>query len=90
MDRCVAIAISAALAAGGGALLAGCEVFPLVGGMAQNFEYQKLIEVHGASGAGTAGYRYRLTDLGRDRAGQYLDICAYVGPAPVPLVQYVQ
>jgi hypothetical protein len=50
---------------------------------------EKLIEVKGAGGAGTAGYRYALTDLGRDRALQFLDISRYVGPAPVPLVQYV-
>ena len=34
---------------------------------------------------GRAGYRYALTDLGRDRARQYLDANQYVGPAPVPL-----
>jgi hypothetical protein len=49
---------------------------------------EKLIEVRGSSGAGTAGYRYALTDLGRDRAGQYLDLCRYVGYAPVPLAHY--
>ena len=41
-----------------------------------------------AGGAGTAGYRYALTDLGRERAMQFLDISRYVGPAPVPLAQY--
>ena len=40
-------------------------------------------------GSGTAGYRYALTDLGRDRARQYLDANQYVGPAPVPLAGYV-
>jgi hypothetical protein len=45
--------------------------------------------VRGAAGAGTAGYRYALTDLGRDRARQYLDANQYVGPAPVPLEAYV-
>ena len=50
---------------------------------------EKLVEVRGAAGAGTAGFRYALTDLGRDRARQYLDITQYVGAAPVPLDQYV-
>ena len=50
---------------------------------------QRLIEVKGATGAGTAGFRLGLTDLGRDRARQYLDANAYVGPAPVPLGAYV-
>ena len=54
----------------------------------QHARIEKLVEVRGTSGAGTAGYRYILTDLGRDRAGQFLDICRYVGPAPVPLTQY--
>ena len=41
------------------------------------------------AGSGAAGYRYALTDLGRDRARQYLDANQYVGPAPVPLEAYV-
>jgi predicted ATPase with chaperone activity len=32
---------------------------------------------------------YRLTDTGRDRAHRALRECAYVGPAPVPLDDYV-
>ncbi len=54
----------------------------------QHARTEKLIEVRGTSGVGTAGYRYVLTDLGRDRAGQFLDVSRYVGPAPVPLAQY--
>jgi hypothetical protein len=50
---------------------------------------EQLIEIKGASGAGTAGYTYALTDRGRDRAKQYFEINGYVGPAPVPLDQYV-
>jgi len=50
---------------------------------------QRLIEVRGATGTGPASFRYTLTDLGRDRARQYLDINQYVGPAPVPLAAYV-
>jgi len=34
-------------------------------------------------------YYYHLTDQGRQRAQTYLDACAYVGPAPVPLIEYV-
>jgi hypothetical protein len=50
---------------------------------------EKLVEVRGATGAGTAGYRYALTDLGRERARALLDVNSYIGPAPVPLHQYV-
>ncbi len=50
---------------------------------------ERLVEVRGATGSGTAGYRYALTDAGRERALQYLDITHYIGPAPVPLAAYV-
>jgi hypothetical protein len=50
---------------------------------------QRQIEVRGTTGSGTAGFRYALTDLGRDRAHQYLEINQYIGPAPVPLAAYV-
>ncbi len=62
--------------------------YSVLDAMIQHARVEKLIEVRGASGAGSAGYRYSLTDLGRDRANQFLDINRYVGPAPVPLVQY--
>jgi hypothetical protein len=54
----------------------------------QHGRIEKLLEVRGASGAGSAGYRYALTDLGRDRANQFFDLSRYVGPAPVPLAHY--
>jgi hypothetical protein len=54
----------------------------------QHGRVEKLLEVRGASGAGSAGYRYALTDLGRDRAHQFFELSRYVGPAPVPLAQY--
>ena len=50
---------------------------------------ERLVEVRGMTGAGGASYRYALTDAGRDRARQYLEINQYVGPAPVPLASYV-
>ena len=62
--------------------------YSVLDSLIQHARVEKLIEVKGAAGAGSAGYRYILTDLGRDRAGQYFDISRYVGPAPVPLAQY--
>lgn len=35
-----------------------------------------------------ASYTHALTDLGRERAREYLQLSAYVGPAPVTLDQY--
>jgi hypothetical protein len=56
--------------------------------LVQHARVEKLVEVRGATGTGTAAYRYILTDLGRDRAMQYLEVNRYVGPAPVALAQY--
>ena len=50
---------------------------------------ERLIEVRGASAAASSSYRYALTDLGRSRALQYLEINLYTGAAPVPLAAYV-
>jgi hypothetical protein len=62
--------------------------YSILDAMIQHARIEKLVEVRGASGAGSAGYRYALTDLGRDRAGRFFDVSRYVGPAPVPLAQY--
>ena len=40
---------------------------------------EQLIEVRGAAGTGSAGYRYALTDNGRDRARQYIEVNQYAG-----------
>jgi hypothetical protein len=62
--------------------------YSVLDALVQHARVEKLAEVRGASGAGNAGYRYILTDLGRDRAMQFLEINRYIGPAPVPLAQY--
>ena len=62
--------------------------YSVLDALVQHARVEKLLEVRGASGTGSAGYRYVLTDLGRDRAGQFFDMSRYVGPAPVPLSQY--
>jgi hypothetical protein len=62
--------------------------YSVLDALVQHARVEKLVEVRGTSGTGTAGYRYALTDLGRDRAMQFLDISRYVGPAPVPLAHY--
>lgn len=62
--------------------------YSVLDALVQHARVEKLLEVRGSSGTGTAGYRYALTDLGRDRAGQFLDMSRYIGPAPVPLAQY--
>jgi predicted ATPase with chaperone activity len=51
---------------------------------------EKAIEVLGGDLIGRISYRFNLTELGRRRAQEALEMCAYVGPAPVPLEDYVE
>jgi predicted ATPase with chaperone activity len=51
---------------------------------------EKAIEVLGGDLIGRISYRFTLTELGRRRAYEALKLCAYVGPAPVPLEDYVE
>src|ERR1700722_18189401 len=64
--------------------------YALLETLVEHVRVEQMIEVRGASRSGTAGSRYALTDLGRDRAHRYLEANQYVGPAPVPLSVYVE
>jgi len=63
--------------------------FQVIEPLLERARAERLIEVRGMAGSGTASYRFALTDLGRDRAQQYLATSQYCGPAPVPLAVYV-
>jgi predicted ATPase with chaperone activity len=51
---------------------------------------EKCVEVQGGDLIGRVSYRFQLTDLGRKRAQESMKACAYVGPAPVPIDDYVE
>ncbi|MDB5306808.1 MAG: hypothetical protein JWO38_1010, partial [Gemmataceae bacterium] len=51
---------------------------------------EKCIQVDGGDLVGEVSYKFSLTDLGRKRAQDAMELCAYVGPAPVPLEDYVE
>ena len=51
---------------------------------------ERCIEVASGEFMGPASYRFNLTELGRNRAREAFDQCRYVGPAPVPLREYVE
>src|SRR6266480_3262618 len=51
---------------------------------------EKCVEVQGGDLIGRVSYRFTLTDLGRLRAQDSMKQCAYVGPAPVPIEDYVE
>jgi hypothetical protein len=48
----------------------------------------KMVEVKGASEYARFTYRFAITGLGQNRATELLDICRYVGPAPISLNDY--
>jgi predicted ATPase with chaperone activity len=53
-------------------------------------KHEKCIEVLGGDLIGRISYKFNLTELGRRRAQEAFEMCAYVGPAPVPLEDYVE
>ncbi len=62
--------------------------FDFVDDQLLSLQQRRLIEVRGTSGPSRGGYTFDLTVGGRDRAREALSSSQYVGPAPVPLVQY--
>jgi predicted ATPase with chaperone activity len=51
---------------------------------------EKCVEVAGGDLIGRVSYRFTLTEVGRRRSLDAMKQCAYVGPAPVPLEDYVE
>ena len=60
----------------------------IVNAALEELRREKLIEVKGASQFTTVSYQFQITGQGKNRASELLDICRYVGPAPVVLDQY--
>ena len=48
----------------------------------------RMVEVKRSSGFGNVSAIFALSDAGRNRTGEYLDINQYAGRAPVPIEQY--
>ena len=67
-----------------------CLPYGIVEPLLEQARAEQLIVVRGATGTGSATYRYALTDAGRARTKQFLDANQYAGPAPVPLDAYVR
>jgi len=48
----------------------------------------KFVEVKGATGYATVTYTFKITDMGKQRSTELLELCRYAGPAPVSLEDY--
>lgn len=50
----------------------------------------RLVEVKGSSSYTSMAYEYRITEFGRNKALSAMELCRYVGPAPIPLDAYAE
>jgi predicted ATPase with chaperone activity len=60
----------------------------IVNSALEELRREKFIEVKGASQFAKMSYQFQITGQGKNRASELLDICRYVGPAPVALDYY--
>jgi predicted ATPase with chaperone activity len=67
-----------------------CLPFKVIEEPLQFLKQEKCIEVNAGDLIGAVSYKFTLTDLGRERAHDALKMCSYVGPAPVPIEDYVE
>ncbi len=66
-----------------------CLPFPIVEEGLDFLKKIKCIEISSGEMIGAASYRFQLTDFGRQRSRDALESNGYVGPAPVPLKDYI-
>ena len=64
--------------------------FSIVDEALRSMRDQKCIEVASGDLVGRVSYRFALTEQGRARARESFEHCRYVGPAPVPIEQYIE
>jgi predicted ATPase with chaperone activity len=67
-----------------------CLPFKVIRDCLKFLKDEKCVEISGGDLVGEVSYRFNLTDLGRQRAHEATRQCAYIGPAPVPLEDYVE
>ena len=61
---------------------------PIVDTAVDMLRRERLVEVKGAGGYAKETYKFNITSQGKSRGTELLDICRYVGPAPVTLDVY--
>ena len=63
--------------------------FQIIDEILRYLKDERCVEVGSGEFMGPATYRFNLTELGRHRSREAFEQCRYVGPAPVPLEEYV-
>jgi predicted ATPase with chaperone activity len=61
---------------------------PIVDTAVEVLRREKFVEVKGAADYAKVSYHFNVTGHGKNRAAELLDVCRYIGPAPVPLDEY--
>jgi hypothetical protein len=54
----------------------------------QELQERRFVEVHATRGPRRGEWAFKLTSAGRKRAVEELEVCRYVGPAPVPFEDF--
>lgn len=62
--------------------------FSLIEELLEAFKHSQLMQMKRSAGMGNVSGYFSLTEMGRSRAREYLEVNQYVGPAPVPIAQY--
>ena len=62
--------------------------FDIIDARLLGLQERRFIEVVGTTAPNRGSYRFNLTAAGHERARSALELCQYVGPAPVPLKEY--
>lgn len=62
--------------------------FSVLDDVIQQLQERRFVEVHATRGPRRGEYVFRLTSAGRKRAAEELEVCRYVGPAPVPFEDF--
>ena len=65
-----------------------CLPFGLLAPLLTNLKTLQLVAYRNAASMGD--YEYTLTDVGRERARRYSEVCTYFGAAPVSLADYIK
>lgn len=62
--------------------------FSVIADLLETLKFQRIVEVKRSLGMGNVSAIFVLTEAGRGRAREYLEVNQYIGPAPVSLDRY--